>query len=164
MCLARAAHIGQQSPLTPPPPPPPKLLVIASHPGQSSSSALCFWLAGLDYMRPEYERLQQVDTVQCIWRQPTPHSQDFEDNTLQNCQAVCAMRGMYEQQLFTDATILVQGQQLHVHRAVLAAVSPVFQRMFSSQMQEGGTPSLGPLHKNKRPSSKTRPLHLCSNC
>lgn len=47
------------------------------------------------------------------------------------------MRSMYEQQLFTDATLVVQGQKLHAHRAVLAAASPVFLRMFSSPMQEG---------------------------
>lgn len=93
--------------------------------------------AGLDYLRPEYDRLQQVDTVQCIWRQAAPHSRDFDDTKLQNWQLGCAMRSMYEQQLFTDATLVVEGKRLHAHRAVLAAASPVFLRMFSSQMQEG---------------------------
>lgn len=93
--------------------------------------------AGLDYMRPEYERLQQVDTVQCIWQQPVPHSRDFEDNRLMNWQVGSSMQAMYHRQLFSDATIQVEGQTLHAHRAVLAAASPVFERMFSSQMQEG---------------------------
>ena len=88
-------------------------------------------------MRPEYERLQQVDTVQCIWQQPIPHSRDFEDHSLLNWQLGSSMQTMYQQQLFTDATISVQGQTLRAHRAVLAAASPVFERMFSSQMQEG---------------------------
>lgn len=95
---------------------------------------------GLDYMRPEYERLQQVDTVQCIWQQPALHSRDFDDSTLMNHQLGPSMQAMYRQRLFTDATIVVEGHTLHVHRAVLAAASPVFERMFSSDMQEGSTP------------------------
>ena len=42
-------------------------------------------------------------------------------------------RGMYEQGLFTDAVLVVEGQALHVHRAVLAAASPVFHAMFIYQ-------------------------------
>ncbi len=88
-------------------------------------------------MRPEYERLQEVDTVQCIWQQPVPHSRDFEDSSMMNLQAGSSTQTMYQQQLFTDATILVQGRTLRLHRAVLAAASPVFERMFCSHMQEG---------------------------
>lgn len=101
-----------------------------------TSTSICI-CAGLDYMRPEYERLQEVDTVQCIWQQPTPHSRDFEDSSLMNHQLGASMQAMYQQRLFTDATILVEGQILHAHRAVLAVASPVFERMFSSHMQEG---------------------------
>ena len=88
-------------------------------------------------MRPEYERLQEVDKVQCIWQQPAPHSRDFDDSTLMNHQLGASVQAMYQQRLFTDATIVVEGKTLHVHRAVLAAASPVFERMFSSHMQEG---------------------------
>ena len=88
-------------------------------------------------MRPEYERLQEVGTVQCIWQQPAPHTRDFDDSTLMNHQLPGSMQAMYRQRLFTDAAIMVEGKTLHVHRAVLAAASPVFQRMFSSHMQEG---------------------------
>ncbi|KAL3143280.1 hypothetical protein ABBQ38_002123 [Trebouxia sp. C0009 RCD-2024] len=94
-------------------------------------------LGGLDYMRPEYERLQEVDAVQCIWQQPAPHSRDFYDTNLMNHQVGCSMQAMYRQRLFTDATIVVEGHTLQAHRAVLAAASPVFERMFSSHMQEG---------------------------
>lgn len=94
--------------------------------------------AGLDYMRPEYERLQEVDAVQCIWQQPAPHSRDFYDSNLMNYEVGCSMQAMYRQRLFTDATIVVGGRTLQAHRAVLAAASPVFERMFSSHMQEGG--------------------------
>ena len=94
--------------------------------------------AGLDYMRPEYERLQEVATVQCFWRQPAPHYRDFEDSNLLNHQLGASMQAMYQQRLFTDAVVLVEGQTLHAHRAVLAVASPVFERMFSSHMQEGG--------------------------
>lgn len=88
-------------------------------------------------MRPQYERLQQVDMVQCIWQQPAPHARDFDDSALMNHQLGPSMQAMYRQRLFTDATIVVGGQTLHAHRAVLAAASPVFERMFSSHMQEG---------------------------
>lgn len=94
-------------------------------------------LGGLDYMRPEYERLHEVDAVQCIWQQPAPHSRDFDDSNLMNHQVGPSMQAMYRQRLFTDATIVVEGIALHAHRAVLAAASPVFERMFSSHMQEG---------------------------
>lgn len=88
-------------------------------------------------MRPEYERLHEVDAVQCIWQQPAPHSRDFDDSNLMNHQVGPSMQAMYRQRLFTDATIVVEGIALHAHRAVLAAASPVFERMFSSHMQEG---------------------------
>jgi len=38
---------------------------------------------------------------------------------------------------YTDATIKCNGREFHVHRAVLACVSEVFDKMFSSGMQEG---------------------------
>ena len=100
---------------------------------------------GLDYMRPEYERLQEVNTVQCIWQQPVPHFRDFDDSTLINHQLGSSIQAMYRQRLFTDATIVVEGQALPVHRAVLAAASPVFERMFSSHMQEGESTLCVPL-------------------
>ena len=45
--------------------------------------------------------------------------------------------------LFTDATVTVAGQDFQVHKHVLADASPVFERMFSSDMLEGklGLPS-----------------------
>ena len=88
-------------------------------------------------MRPEYERLQEVATVQCIWQQPAPHHRDFEDSNLMNHELGTSMQAMYKQQLFTDATVSVEGQLFHAHRAVLATASPVFERMFKSHMQEG---------------------------
>jgi len=57
-----------------------------------------------------------------------------------NCHVGSAMQQMYHQRLFTDATVVTEGQVLHVHRAVLAAGSPVFQAMFSSPMHEGERP------------------------
>ena len=100
---------------------------------------------GLDYMRPEYERLHQVDTVQCIWQQPAPHSRDFEDISIMNLQLGSSMQTMHQQMEFSDATIVVEGQTLRAHRAVLAAASPVFACMFRSKMQEGQTCFCGPL-------------------
>lgn len=96
-------------------------------------------------MRPEYERLHQVDTVQCIWQQPVPYSRDFEDISIMNLQLGSSMQAMHQQMEFSDATIVVEGQTLQAHRAVLAAASPVFACMFRSKMQEGQTCFCGPL-------------------
>ena len=36
----------------------------------------------------------------------------------------------------SDVVLLVEGQQFHVHRLILAMISPVFSRMFSSDFKE----------------------------
>lgn len=43
---------------------------------------------------------------------------------------------LWEQRLFTDCTISVSGEHIKCHRAVLAYASPVFRRMFESDMRE----------------------------
>ena len=50
-----------------------------------------------------------------------------------------ASQQMLHRQLFTDAVLIVEGHQIAVHRAVLAANSPVFNQLFSCQMTEGIT-------------------------
>ena len=37
---------------------------------------------------------------------------------------------------FSDVVLVVEGEKLHVHRAVLALCSPVFEKMFTSNFQE----------------------------
>ena len=37
---------------------------------------------------------------------------------------------------FSDVVLVVEGEKLHVHRAVLALCSPVFEKMFTSEFQE----------------------------
>ena len=44
---------------------------------------------------------------------------------------------MWKTRQFADAAICCQGASIRVHRAVLAAASPVFKRMFEGSMQEG---------------------------
>ena len=39
---------------------------------------------------------------------------------------------------FSDVVLVVEGQKLHVHRAVLAVCSPVFEKMFTSEFQGNG--------------------------
>ena len=51
-----------------------------------------------------------------------------------------ASQAALRQQLFTDATIEVDGRVWPVHRATLACASPVFESMFSSHMLEGERP------------------------
>ncbi len=51
-----------------------------------------------------------------------------------------ASQASFRRQLFTDATIEVDGRVWAVHRATLACASPVFESMFSSNMLEGERP------------------------
>lgn len=77
--------------------------------------------------------------MQCMWLHstdatpPTAHSP-----AVKNWEVLSTSYRMYEQQLYTDASLVVGDQTLHVHRAVLAAASPVFEGMFRHNMQEGG--------------------------
>jgi len=51
-----------------------------------------------------------------------------------------ASQASFKRQLFTDATIEVDGRVWAVHRATLACASPVFESMLSSNMLEGNCP------------------------
>ena len=46
------------------------------------------------------------------------------------------MKQMHEKNLFTDVKIVVQDKTFNVHRAVLAAHSPVFEKMFENDTKE----------------------------
>ena len=46
------------------------------------------------------------------------------------------IRQVYEKKRFTDMKIVVQGKTFNVHRAVLAAQSQVFEKMFENNMKE----------------------------
>lgn len=64
------------------------------------------------------------------------HPQTFRrtsDSHLNNFQPMPAS----QRQLFPDATVTVGGKDFLVHRNVLAAASPYFHCMFSSEMLEG---------------------------
>ncbi len=81
----------------------------------------------------------EAEHIQCVSRKVTPHpTEDREDLGLMPTHLSSSMQAMYHQQLFTDLTIMIEGQTLHAHRAVLASASPVFAQMFSSNWQEGG--------------------------
>ena len=43
---------------------------------------------------------------------------------------------LYEEGLFTDVTIKCEGEEFKVHKAILAAQSPVFKKMFQVDMKE----------------------------
>ena len=47
------------------------------------------------------------------------------------------MENAWKQRKFTDAELVCDGTRIPVHRSTLAAVSPVFEAAFSSNMQEG---------------------------
>ncbi len=75
----------------------------------------------------------EVERVLCINAHARPHDRYLVDDKLRNFQLATASH----RDLFTDAVITVGGRDFEVHRAVLANASPYFERMFSTQMQEG---------------------------
>lgn len=48
---------------------------------------------------------------------------------------------MYQQGMYTDTALVVEGKAFPVHRVLLAAASGVFASMFRQTMQEGATVS-----------------------
>merc|ERR1739848_837938 len=50
-----------------------------------------------------------------------------------------AMENAWKKRKFTDAEVLCNGTRIPVHRMMLAAVSPVFEAAFTSEMQEGAS-------------------------
>ena len=74
---------------------------------------------------------------QLLTPRPAETSKDAGEITFVHCGLGQTSQHMLNQQLFTDATLVVQGHSIPVHRAVLAANSPVFYRMFTCQMSEG---------------------------
>lgn len=76
-----------------------------------------------------------VEELICINSHARPRDYEEIDSKLRNFQLATASH----QNLFTDATIIVGGHDFWVHRAVLANASPYFERMFSTEMQEGET-------------------------
>ncbi|KAL0045929.1 hypothetical protein WJX82_008748 [Trebouxia sp. C0006] len=77
----------------------------------------------------------EVERVLCINAHARPHDRYLVDDKLRNFQLATASH----RDLFTDAVITVGGRDFAVHRAVLASASPYFERIFSTQMQEGLT-------------------------
>ena len=53
--------------------------------------------------------------------------------------AITAMKSLLEDKLFTDVTIMCGDKEFKVHKAVLASQSPVFKKMFVSDMKEKQT-------------------------
>ena len=83
-------------------------------------------------------QLAAAESVQRMYRRTVPNAgADPEDLGLMPTHLPHMMLNMYQQQMYTDAIIVVKGQTLHVHRAILACASPVFARMFTSEWHEG---------------------------
>ena len=77
-------------------------------------------------------------TCQVLRPQPPEYTEDADNDTSYvHCGLAHASQQMLHEDLFTDAVVVVEGQGIPVHRAVLAANSPVFKQMFLSQMREG---------------------------
>ena len=69
-------------------------------------------------------------------------AEDAGETTLVHYGLGHASQRTLREELFTDATLVVRGHKIGVHRAVLAANSPIFKHMFCSQMTEGSNTSV----------------------
>lgn len=58
------------------------------------------------------------------------------------CESTQRLSAMHSERLFTDARLMVGSLAIPVHRAVIAAASPVMCRMLQSEMQEGENTSI----------------------
>ena len=94
------------------------------------------FFAGVLWFSGELEGERQK-TCQYVRPQTVPYTEDTDDTSYVHHGLACASQQMLHEDLFTDAVLMVEGQGIAVHRAVLAANSPVFKNMFKSQMREG---------------------------
>ena len=92
--------------------------------------------AGVLWFSGELEGERQK-TCQYVRPHTVPYTEDTDDTSYVHHGLACASQQMLHEDLFTDAVLMVEGQGIAVHRAVLAANSPVFKSMFKSQMSEG---------------------------
>ena len=84
------------------------------------------------------KKLVAAEPVQHMYQQAEPKcDRDWADYHIVPTHLSTSMFQMYQKQLYTDASIVVQGQTLHVHRAVLAASSKVFDCWFGPTWQTG---------------------------
>ncbi|DBA99933.1 TPA: hypothetical protein ACH3X1_013814 [Trebouxia sp. C0004] len=86
-------------------------------------------LGGICYEEP-------AEDVLCVRMQAKRHELWQRDFHLRNYEKSSHHR------LFTDATVTVGGLNFQLHKHVLATGSPIFARMFSSEIQEGKTGSI----------------------
>ena len=75
--------------------------------------------------------------ILCIQGEANGYYWHDNGSVLRNCRCGTALDPSY-----TDITFCVEGQEFQLHKAVLAAASPVFDCMFRSNMQQGVIPPL----------------------
>lgn len=56
-----------------------------------------------------------------------------------NNEILANVRGLYRNQKFTDFVFIVRGKEFKVHKNILAGASPVFMKLFTSDMEESRT-------------------------
>ncbi len=81
--------------------------------------------------------------AQCIRQRATVPAVDAPDLSCSRYDMAADINTIFQEELFTDATVAAQGRVWHVHRAILASASPILKQAFLC-----GTP----------PISKSNPL------
>lgn len=61
---------------------------------------------------------------------------------------------------FSDVVLVVEEQNFHVHRAILAFWSPVFEKMFTSEFEEKGKNEIPLPHKKNERVQRVPPAYL----
>ncbi|KAL0018904.1 hypothetical protein WJX77_006260 [Trebouxia sp. C0004] len=84
-----------------------------------------------------------MSNAQRIQRHHSSYTPDDQDTGIMRLGVQEASQASFRRQLFTDATIEVDGRVWAVHRATLACVSPVFMSMFIRSLAVGATVMVG---------------------
>lgn len=71
-----------------------------------------------------------VRGAQCIRQRSTLPAVDAPDVSCCRYDIDADMNTIFEEELFTDATVAVQGRVWHVHRAILASATPILKNAF----------------------------------
>lgn len=75
----------------------------------SAASVLCQGLGPVAGARDaDSSHSVPVDTMQCIWQRLRVHTHDTEDSSIMRYDMSTASQAMYNNRVFTDATIIVR--------------------------------------------------------
>ena len=91
------------------------------------TASVCY--VGLE-LKPGGDGVQPARSVKCIRQRSTVPALDVPDVSCTRYDIAADINTIFQEELFTDATVGVEGKLWHVHRAILASASPVLKDFF----------------------------------